>query len=76
MLIVGAGGLGSPVIQYLAAAGVGTIGVADFDVVELHNLNRQVIHTESNVGKLKTESAEAFVSAFNSSVNFITINEK
>ncbi|PUB32663.1 adenylyltransferase/sulfurtransferase [Elizabethkingia sp. YR214] len=76
VLIVGAGGLGSPVIQYLSAAGVGTIGVADFDVVELHNLNRQVIHTESNIGKLKTESAADFVAAFNSSVKFITINEK
>ncbi|AQX84106.1 HesA/MoeB/ThiF family protein [Elizabethkingia bruuniana] len=76
VLVVGAGGLGSPVIQYLAASGVGTIGIADFDRVELHNLNRQVIHTESNVGKLKTESAIAFVSALNSSVKFITINEK
>ena len=43
VLVVGAGGLGSPVIQYLAAAGVGTLGVADFDQVELHNLNRQII---------------------------------
>lgn len=76
VLIIGAGGLGSPVIQYLAAAGVGTIGIADFDRVELHNLNRQVVHTESNIGKLKTESAAAFVSAFNSSVKFLTINEK
>ncbi len=80
VLIIGAGGLGSPVIQYLAAAGVGTIGIADFDRVELHNLNRQVVHTESNIGKLKTESAaafvSAFVSAFNSSVKFLTINEK
>ncbi len=64
VLIVGAGGLGSPVIQYLAAAGVGTIGIADFDRVELHNLNRQVIHTESNIGKLKTESAAAFCFSF------------
>lgn len=75
-MIIGAGGLGSPVIQYLAAAGVGTIGIADFDRVELHNLNRQVVHTESNIGKLKTESAAAFVSAFNSSVKFLTTNEK
>ena len=76
VLVVGAGGLGSPVIQYLAAAGVGTLGIADFDEVELHNLNRQIIHTESSVGKLKTESAAEFVNAINSSVQIITIDEK
>lgn len=76
VLVIGAGGLGSPVIQYLAAAGVGTLAVADFDVLEIHNLNRQVIHHENNLGKLKAESALEFVAALNSDVHFIPIKEK
>lgn len=76
VLVIGAGGLGSPVIQYLAAAGVGTLAVADFDRLEIHNLNRQVIHQQKNIGNLKVESASTFVSALNSDVNFIPINEK
>lgn len=76
VLVIGAGGLGSPVIQYLAAAGVGTLAVADFDTLEIHNLNRQVIHQEMNVGKLKVESAFEFVAALNRDVNFIPIKEK
>jgi len=70
VLMVGAGGLGSPVIQYLAAAGVGTLGVADFDSVELHNLNRQVIHSEKSIGTSKVDSASAFVKELNSLVCF------
>ncbi len=57
VLVVGAGGLGAPVIQYLAAAGVGTIGIVDDDVVSLSNLQRQVIHDTAAVGRLKVESA-------------------
>lgn len=76
VLVIGAGGLGSPVIQYLAAAGVGTLGVADFDEVELHNLNRQVIHTENTVGIFKIKSAEAFVNTLNHQVKFIGIDIK
>lgn len=76
VLIIGAGGLGSPVIQYLAAAGVGTLGIADFDEVELHNLNRQTIHTESSVGQPKVKSAERFVSELNHQVKCIGINRK
>jgi molybdopterin/thiamine biosynthesis adenylyltransferase len=57
VLVVGAGGLGSPVLLYLAAAGVGTIGVVDADVVEASNLQRQVIHGEPDVGRLKVDSA-------------------
>lgn len=76
VLVIGAGGLGSPVIQYLAAAGVGTLGVADFDEVELHNLNRQIIHTENRVGGSKVRSAEIFVKALNHQVVFEGIEEK
>lgn len=76
VLVVGAGGLGSPVIQYLAAAGVGTLAVVDFDVLEIHNLNRQVIHSEKNIGKLKVAGALEFVSSLNPDVHFIPINEK
>ncbi|ATC65357.1 molybdenum cofactor biosynthesis protein MoeB [Nibricoccus aquaticus] len=57
VLIVGAGGLGSPAALYLAAAGVGTIGIADFDRVQEHNLQRQLLHGTSSIGKLKTDSA-------------------
>ncbi len=76
ILVVGAGGLGSPIIQYLAAAGVSTLGVAEFDVLEIHNLNRQVIHSEKNIGKLKVESASEFVQSLNNDVTFVPINEK
>ncbi|GAA5099376.1 HesA/MoeB/ThiF family protein [Chryseobacterium ginsengisoli] len=76
VLVIGAGGLGSPVIQYLAAAGVGTLSVADFDEVELHNLNRQIIHNENSVGKSKVKSAEQFVKNLNHQVNFIGIESK
>ncbi len=65
VLVVGAGGLGSPVIQYLAAAGVGTLGIIDDDVVEPSNLQRQVIHTDDRLGMPKVFSAEAAVKAQN-----------
>jgi len=76
ILVIGAGGLGSPVIQYLAAAGVGFLGVADFDEVELHNLNRQIIHNENSVGISKVKSAEQFVKNLNHQVKFIGIEKK
>ncbi|HEV2650094.1 MAG TPA: ThiF family adenylyltransferase, partial [Rhizomicrobium sp.] len=65
VLVIGAGGLGSPLILYLAAAGVGTIGVVDFDTVSLSNLQRQVAHRTADVGRAKTESARDAVSAIN-----------
>jgi len=68
VLVVGAGGLGSPVIQYLAAAGVGTLGVVDSDAVERSNLQRQVIHGESDVGRPKVDSAREFVAELNPDV--------
>jgi adenylyltransferase/sulfurtransferase len=67
VLCIGAGGLGSPVLMYLAAAGIGTIGIVDFDKVDLSNLQRQVIHGESDVGTPKIESARRRINAINSS---------
>jgi molybdopterin/thiamine biosynthesis adenylyltransferase/rhodanese-related sulfurtransferase len=71
MLLVGAGGLGCPAGLYLAAAGVGTLGVLDSDVVDLSNLQRQVLHTNASVGKPKTESAAASIRALNPDVNVV-----
>lgn len=68
VLVIGAGGLGSPIIQYLAAAGIGKLGIVDHDVVELHNLNRQVIHQEQDVGKPKVHSAARFVEAIHANL--------
>jgi molybdopterin/thiamine biosynthesis adenylyltransferase len=68
VLVVGAGGLGSPVILYLAAAGVGTIGIADFDSVSLSNLQRQIAHRTLDVGQPKTESAARAAHAINPNV--------
>jgi adenylyltransferase/sulfurtransferase len=65
VLVIGAGGLGAPILQYLAAAGVGTLGIMDHDVVSLSNLQRQVIHSMKFMGKLKVDSAEHFIKALN-----------
>ncbi|MBW2003174.1 MAG: HesA/MoeB/ThiF family protein [Deltaproteobacteria bacterium] len=65
VLLVGVGGLGSPVAYYLAAAGVGRIGIADGDRVEMTNLNRQFLHTPERIGMLKVESAEQTIRTFN-----------
>ena len=75
VLIIGAGGLGSPAALYLAAAGVGTIGIADADVVDLSNLQRQVIHTTANIGKAKVESAKEAMEAINPDVK-VNVSEE
>lgn len=72
VLSIGAGGLGSPVIEYLAAAGVGTIGIIDFDVVDETNLQRQVIHNSETIGRKKTDSAREFVDKLNPLVDVVT----
>lgn len=69
VLVVGVGGLGSPVIQYLAGAGVGTLGLVDDDIVERSNLQRQVVHGIDDIGRGKVDSAGEFVTAFNPDVN-------
>ncbi|HWU62474.1 MAG TPA: molybdopterin-synthase adenylyltransferase MoeB [Ensifer sp.] len=71
VLVIGAGGLGAPLIQYLAAAGVGTIGICDDDTVSLSNLQRQVIHTTDRIGEAKTESAATAVAALNPHVKVV-----
>jgi adenylyltransferase/sulfurtransferase len=75
VLCVGAGGLGSPALLYLAAAGVGTLGVIDFDVVDESNLQRQVIHGQSDVGRLKAESAADSIREINPYVNVVLHTE-
>ena len=57
VLVIGAGGLGSPIALYLAAAGIGTLGIIDFDVVDKSNLQRQILHTDADVGRTKVSSA-------------------
>lgn len=68
VLVIGAGGLGAPMLQYLAAAGVGTLGIVDDDTVSLSNLQRQVIHDTASVGKSKLDSAKAAIERINPNV--------
>jgi len=75
VLVVGTGGLGSPVLLYLAAAGVGRIGVVDYDVVELSNLQRQVIHSSRAIGQLKVESARQRMAELNPLIQVDVYNE-
>ena len=74
-LLIGAGGLGSPAALYLAAAGVGTIGIVDFDVVDLSNLQRQILHTNARIGERKVDSARKTIEALNPDVKVETHEE-
>ncbi|MBP6768633.1 MAG: molybdopterin-synthase adenylyltransferase MoeB [Reyranella sp.] len=76
VLVVGAGGLGAPLLQYLAAAGIGTLGVIDHDTVDLSNLQRQVIHRTSDVGVSKVESARRALQEINPEVRVQTHDER
>lgn len=76
VLVIGAGGLGSPALLYLAAAGVGTLGIAEFDEVDESNLQRQIIHGQSDVGRPKAESARDSIQETNPLVNVVVHNER
>ncbi len=76
VLCVGAGGLGSPALMYLAAAGVGTLGIVEFDEVDESNLQRQIIHRQSDIGRPKAESARDTVNEINPYVNVVVHNER
>ena len=76
VLLLGAGGLGSPIALYLAAAGVGTIGLVDFDVVDKSNLQRQILHGTSDVGKLKIDSASETLTDMNPDVKVVKHNTR
>lgn len=75
VLVIGAGGLGSPAALYLAAAGIGTLGLADFDAVELHNLQRQILHDDASIGQSKTESAQRRLESANPLIRVVTHND-
>lgn len=75
VLIIGAGGLGSPISIYLALAGIGKIGIIDMDIVEISNLQRQILHTEKDIGIKKTESAKNSLIAYNSDLVIETFDE-
>lgn len=76
VLVIGAGGLGSPVLLYLAAAGIGTLGIIDSDVVDLSNLQRQIIHFTPDINIPKVDSAKSKIQQLNPDVNVITYNER
>ena len=76
VLVIGAGGLGSPALLYLAAAGVGTLGIAEFDEVDESNLQRQIIHGMSDIGRPKAESAKESIAEVNPYVEVIVHNER
>src|SRR5438445_4078387 len=73
---MGAGGLGSPAAVYLAAAGVGTIGIVDFDTVDLSNLQRQILHHVSDIGRLKVDSARDTIASINPNVKVVAHRER
>lgn len=76
VLVIGAGGLGCPVLQYIAPAGVGTIGIIDFDKIEIHNLHRQILYTENQVGQAKAATAKSVLESLNPLIKVIAFEEK
>src|SRR5579859_1991050 len=71
VLCIGAGGLGSPIAMYLSAAGIGKLGIVDFDVVEFSNLQRQILHTTADVSRPKTQSARETIQGLNPEVEVV-----
>ncbi|MFV5691674.1 HesA/MoeB/ThiF family protein [Flavobacterium sp. LT1R49] len=76
VIVIGAGGLGCPILQYMATAGVGTIGIVDFDKIELHNLHRQILYTEQQVGNSKALTAKSVLKTLNPLIHVISFEEK
>jgi len=76
VLVIGAGGLGCPILQYISTAGIGFIGIMDFDTIEIHNLHRQILYTENEIGQLKALVAKKVVSELNPLVEVVAIPEK
>jgi len=76
VLVIGAGGLGCPILQYIATAGVGCIGIMDFDTIEIHNLHRQILYTEDEIGQKKAIVAKNIVSKLNPLIQAEAISEK
>ena len=76
VLVIGAGGLGCPILQYLTSAGVGTLGIVDFDTVALHNLHRQILYTETAIDKPKVQEAKKVLEKLNPLINIEVFEEK
>ncbi|OXA96313.1 HesA/MoeB/ThiF family protein [Flavobacterium hercynium] len=76
VLVIGAGGLGCPILQYISTAGVGFITIMDFDTIEIHNLHRQILYTENEIGQLKAIVAKEVVSKLNPLIEIKAITEK
>jgi molybdopterin/thiamine biosynthesis adenylyltransferase len=76
VLVIGAGGLGCPILQYISTAGVGCIGIMDFDTIEIHNLHRQILYTENEIGQEKALVAKYVISKLNPLIEVIAIREK
>lgn len=76
VLVIGAGGLGCPILQYLVPAGVGTIGIVDFDKIEIHNLHRQILYTEKQVGLSKAKTAKETLETMNPLISIVAFEEK
>ncbi len=76
VLVIGAGGLGCPILQYIATAGIGTIGIVDFDKIEIHNLHRQILYTEDQIGLSKAVTAKTTIEKLNPLIEVIAFEEK
>src|SRR5207249_11410812 len=76
VLCIGAGGLGSPIAMYLAAAGIGKLGIVDFDNVDFSNLQRQILHTDADVGRPKAQSAKETINGINPGVEVVLHNTR